>query len=216
MDRYRPKNGMRRRERGPDVAPAEPAQLSSRATGQVHEILREADQQAAAMRREVEDWARTRVREIEAEALGYLDEAKSRSDELVARQLDGVAALSAIIEEHAQHVISLLEETDWIKVELRDLVREMREVRDAETAAGTTRSAGRRLLSSYDEAECDDESIRLLALQMAMQGSTRSQVERRIGDEFYVRELTSILDEVFGAGTPGSHRIGWNANHSTS
>lgn len=45
---------------------------------------------------------------------------------------------------------------------------------------------------------------------MAMQGSTRSEVERKLRDEFDVRRPQEILDEVFGAGTPGSHRIAWN------
>lgn len=80
---------MRRAHAGPDTA------------DQVHEILRAADRQAVEMRRQVEAWATTRVREIDEEALRHLDEAKARSGALVAERLDPAIALSAAVEEYA-------------------------------------------------------------------------------------------------------------------
>ncbi|HUR84041.1 MAG TPA: hypothetical protein VMY78_01735 [Solirubrobacteraceae bacterium] len=213
---------MRRRERELDAAPG-PATPATQATEQVHEILREADRQANALRQEVADWSHARVRDIEAEALRYLDEARERSDALVAECLDPVVALSTIVEEHAERVISLLEEAEWIKVELRDLVREMRDGLPAQVEPSAERrvrpAPPRPPALTVEEPEpepepnLDEESIRLLSLQMAMQGSARSDVEHRICDEFGLKDPQAILDDVFGTGTPGSHRIAWNTTN---
>jgi hypothetical protein len=228
VSRYRGRNGARRREQAPDAPPQGPTP-ASRTTDQVHEILRAADRQAAEIRREVEEWATTRVRDIEREALRHLDEAKARSDALVAERLDPVLALSAIVEEHAERVIALLEDVEWVKVELRDLVREMREGLQADdreqgppaaapaptpldVAEPAPPAEGHDDHDDQDDRDdLDDEGVRLLSLQMAMQGSTRADVELKICDEFDVGDPEAILDDVFGAGTPGSHRIAWNA-----
>lgn len=222
VSRYRGRNGARRRDPVRDARPQEPTP-AARTTDQVHEILRAADRQAAEIRREVEEWATTRVRDIERDALRHLDDAKARSDALVAERLDPVLALSAIVEEHAERLIALLEDAEWIKVELRDLVREMREGLQAggpehepPAVAPEPVAAPAPAPPVDDHDNLDEEGVRLLALQMAMQGSTRADVELKICDEFDVEDPQSILDDVVGAGTPGSHRIAWNAGPTSS
>jgi hypothetical protein len=210
VNRHRGRNGARRRDQIVEARPPEPTP-ASRTTDQVHEILRAADRQAAEIRREVEEWAKTRVRDIEREALRHLDEAKERSDALAAERLDPVLALSTIVEEHAERVITLLEDAEWIKAELRDLVREMREGLQPAAAADDPPEPEPELEPPHDDL--DDEGVRLLSLQMAMQGSTRADVELKICEEFEVGDPQAILDDVFGTGTPASHRIAWNADH---
>lgn len=220
VDPYRSENGVPRGRFGQSEPPGEPT-LASRTAAQVHEILRVADHQAHELRRQVEDWAVTRVREIEEEAMRHLHEAEARSEALVCARLDPVVALSTVVEERAERLISLLEETDRIKAELRDVVRELRSglprspdgPPGGRTAPPTPPVWG--VEQSSPSAVGDEEDARLLALQMAMRGSTRHDVERKLCDELGVRAPQTILDEVFGVGTPSSHRISWNAKPPT-
>jgi hypothetical protein len=56
------------------------------------------------------------------------------------------------------------------------------------------------------------KDARLVALHMAMGGRTRSEVEAKLARGSAESDLEEILDEVFGAGTAGSHTIDWRAS----
>lgn len=56
------------------------------------------------------------------------------------------------------------------------------------------------------------KDARLVALHMAMGGRTRSEVEAKLARGSEESDLEEILDEVFGAGTAGSHTIDWRAS----
>jgi hypothetical protein len=52
-------------------------------------------------------------------------------------------------------------------------------------------------------------SARLVALQMAVAGGKREEVETHLQRTFDLGDVTQILDDVFGSGEPGTERAGW-------
>lgn len=57
-----------------------------------------------------------------------------------------------------------------------------------------------------------EKDARVAALHMAMGGRTRSEVEAKLARGSGESDLDEILDEVFGAGTAGSHTIDWRVS----
>ena len=53
------------------------------------------------------------------------------------------------------------------------------------------------------------DGARLVAIEMAMAGSTRGLVEELLRREYGVRDPGPILDDVFGKGSKGSSRLPW-------
>jgi vacuolar-type H+-ATPase subunit H len=61
-----------------------------------------------------------------------------------------------------------------------------------------------------DRREADEQlSARLVALQMAVAGGARGEVEVHLQRTFELEDLTSILDDVFGQGTDSDKRVAW-------
>src|SRR5207302_3271444 len=61
-----------------------------------------------------------------------------------------------------------------------------------------------------DRREADEQlSARLVALQMAVAGGARGEVEAHLRRTFDLEDCTSILDDVFGQGTDGDKRVAW-------
>jgi len=61
-----------------------------------------------------------------------------------------------------------------------------------------------------DRREADEQlSARLVALQMAVAGGARGEVEVHLQRTFDLEDLTSILDDVFGQGTDADKRVAW-------
>jgi hypothetical protein len=59
--------------------------------------------------------------------------------------------------------------------------------------------------------ETDDDQLaaRLVALQMAVAGADRGEVEGHLLVNFAVGDATAILDDVFGRGTGSTKRVTW-------
>jgi small-conductance mechanosensitive channel len=59
--------------------------------------------------------------------------------------------------------------------------------------------------------ETDDDQLaaRLVALQMAVAGADRGEVEAHLRVNFDIGDTTSILDDVFGRGSGSSKRVTW-------
>jgi hypothetical protein len=55
----------------------------------------------------------------------------------------------------------------------------------------------------------DLDAARLAAIQMAVAGSTRDEVQGHLRERFGLEDVTAILDDVFGTGSPGSSRMSW-------
>ena len=64
--------------------------------------------------------------------------------------------------------------------------------------------------AAADRREADEQlSARLVALQMAVAGGARGEVEAHLRRTFDLEDCTSILDDVFGQGTDGDKRVAW-------
>ena len=59
--------------------------------------------------------------------------------------------------------------------------------------------------------QTDDDQLaaRLVALQMAVAGADRGEVEAHIRVNFEIRDTTAILDDVFGRGSGADKRVTW-------
>jgi hypothetical protein len=59
--------------------------------------------------------------------------------------------------------------------------------------------------------QTDDDQLaaRLVALQMAVAGADRGEVEAHLRVNFEISDTTSILDDVFGRGSGASKRVTW-------
>jgi hypothetical protein len=63
--------------------------------------------------------------------------------------------------------------------------------------------------SSRSREPDEQLSARLVALQMAVAGGKRQEVEVHLQRTFDLGDVTQILDDVFGSGEPGAERAGW-------
>jgi hypothetical protein len=73
-----------------------------------------------------------------------------------------------------------------------------------ETAADTAEE------DRVEAAEADQElAPRLVALQMAVAGGNRGEVEVHLRETFSIQDPTAILDDVFGRGTDADKRVVW-------
>ena len=57
------------------------------------------------------------------------------------------------------------------------------------------------------EAGAARPTPRLVAIELGVAGHDRAEVHRRLASEFPMQEIAGVLDEVFGAGTPGNERL---------
>lgn len=54
-----------------------------------------------------------------------------------------------------------------------------------------------------------DDAPRLLAVELAVVGATRADVDARLREHFGLRSTTELLDAVFGVGSPPGARLPW-------
>jgi hypothetical protein len=55
-----------------------------------------------------------------------------------------------------------------------------------------------------------DDAPRLLAIELAVAGATRAEVDVRLRERFGVRSTAELLDEVFGVGSAPGARLPWD------
>jgi hypothetical protein len=55
------------------------------------------------------------------------------------------------------------------------------------------------------------DEVRLIAIEMALSGSSRGEVGMHLLQELGVADPATVLDDVFGAGSADSTRMPWNA-----
>ena len=53
---------------------------------------------------------------------------------------------------------------------------------------------------------------RLRAIQMAVAGATRAEVELHLRDGYEIDDVDAVLDDVFGKDSEGSTRMSWGAS----
>lgn len=85
----------------------------------------------------------------------------------------------------------------------------------AEPAATTvTEPAGERAVRASDEAATDGEAAvpsaaRLVAIEMAVGGSSRAEVDEHLRTRLAVEDPAPLLDDVFGAASHAGSRLAW-------
>ena len=66
------------------------------------------------------------------------------------------------------------------------------------------------VLASEPVAEHSEfDGARLMAIEMAVSGSSRGEVGERLTQDFHIADPAPILDDVFGEGSPESSRMPW-------
>ena len=148
----------------------------------VSAVLEAAEEAAAAIRREAEEVLTARRAEADREAARILANARRQASELTG----AVAA-------QARELLRRLEDAQRVKADIEALLDGLGEP--------APRPGGR--LDTVEEA-------RLLALQMAMGGRTRGEVEADLRHGLRLADPDAILDDVFGKGTAADQRIPWS------
>jgi hypothetical protein len=211
-----------------------PETLATHAYEQVRAILGAAEAEAHRIR----ERAKLQERELEEKALRRLEEADSAADAIVGECSRRILELADLMVKRAQAVIAGLEQAEAVKRQLEILIEALRnetmqaveksqptssvaghasvappapEHQPAEEGPGAPAQpgGGEGLLSDAQR----EEGARLVALQMAIAGSSRIEVKERLKGDVSDDSLEAILDEVFGARTAGNHRIAWRAGH---
>jgi hypothetical protein len=187
----------------------------------IEAILGAAERAAAAIRDEAEGLLSARRAEAEREAARIVAEARERADELVAKEVSEARELARTLVGRATELLRRLEDADSVRRQVEGLLGDLDDVTsrmdelsqqeveaeaEAETSPnGNGSSAG----PSTGKLDAIEEA-RLMALQMAMAGRTRAEVETDLRHGLHVDDPEAVLDDVFGKGTPGSQRIPWS------
>jgi gas vesicle protein len=198
------------------------AEREAEAVRQRAEAALEAARREAAEKadREVE----LRLRRAEDEATRYEAEARRRADAFAADRMRRVTELSDQIADRAQSLLERLERAHDLRRQLDGLssaiseaierltedVQEGAEEATTDTRGATSLEAARRgrifrraQEPSEDRADRvpaprEVENARLIALQMKVAGSGRSEVEDHLRKSLRVEDPTPVLDAVFG------------------
>lgn len=181
------RNGAKDPQGPPDNVGDLPAAIAARVEGIVHAAERE----AAAVQRDL-----TAQRQAaEAEMQRYLAEARHRADLVAAERTQQLRELTGELVERAEGTAHELEALlDALKRTVAALETEPEaEPAEAEPAPAAEPAepavAGRRDLSA----------ARLVAIEMAVAGRTRDEVDDHLRTAFDVDDTRALLDDVFGA-----------------
>jgi DivIVA domain-containing protein len=201
--------------------------LASSASDQVRAIVAAAESSASDIQHDAESDAKEIRAEANAEAQATREQATDQAREYVGkvsettgamhRQLDSVQSeLDALIE-------SLRESTGRLTTDLNGLESSLEEVRGVvgprpgfepepgETAAEESSAAGEPVL--YDNGASDEpaadasqapdgedgEGARLIALNMALNGTPREETARYLDENFSLADAGGLLDEVYAS-----------------
>jgi hypothetical protein len=194
----------------------------------VRAIVAAAEGMAAAMREDAEQYSHSKRQEADEEAERRLREARERADRLVQERLVRMAELSDGIVAQAETVLSRLGQTDEVRRQLDEMVRSLGNAAQQLSADMSDRSGEepmaeqvrpmrppgeeeRPALRPVEETPLQErdehlENARLVALQMAVAGRSRQDVEVHLREAFSVEDPEPILDHIFADGfqAPGT------------
>ena len=176
------RNGAKDPQGPPDSVGDLPAAIAARVEGIVHAAERE----AAAVQR---DLAAQR-QAAEAETQRYLAEARHRADLVSGDRTQQLRELTGELVERAEGTAHELEALlDALKRTVAALETEPADGEPAAAGPAEPAVAGRRDLSA----------ARLVAIEMAVAGRTRDEVDDHLRTAFDVDDTRALLDDVFGA-----------------
>ena len=176
------RDGAKDPEGPPETVGDLPAAIAARVEG----IVRAAEREAEAVQR---DLAAQREA-AEAEMQRYLAEARHRADMLSGDRQQQLRELTGELVERAEGTAHQLEALlDTLKRTVAALETGSADGEPATAAPAEPGVVGRRDLSA----------ARLVAIEMAVAGRTRDEVDDHLRDAFDVDDTRALLDDVFGA-----------------
>ncbi len=170
----------------PEGPPESVGDLPAAIAARVEEIVRAAEREGAAVQR---DLAAQRLA-AEAEIQRYLAEARDRADMLSGERTQQLRELTGELVERAEGTAHQLEALlDALRRTVAALQTGTVDGKPAAATPAEPAVVGRRDLSA----------ARLVAIEMAVAGRTRDEVEDHLRDAFDVDDTRALLDDVFGA-----------------
>jgi hypothetical protein len=211
------------------------AVLSS-AEAAANALRHEAEEEAYRRRRASEEESRQYLEDAKRDADAFLQERLRRISELsdsilergeqiltrldhaedVRRQLqtlvDGLGETAEKLAADARGETQTQETAPAEPVELRPQVEEpepepVADVEEVEVEAVVVEEAEAEAIRG--EGDDDELAARLVALQMAVAGANRGDVEAHLARNFSLGDTATVLDDVFGRGTDSDKRVTW-------
>ena len=183
----------------------------------IAEQRREAEQEArdyvTASRRRVDEESAARARQLqELRAAAQRDaEALARSVDALARALSDEAATSgAPVAPWAEEAAA--ENAQVAEAPQRYVSSAPAEARESRSALASVPGAGERAEPSprpESERRLEPDAARLMAIEMAVGGASRGEVERQLERESGAPVPASLLDGVFGPDREATTRLSW-------
>lgn len=148
------------------------------------------------------------IDEAEAQARQYLAQARAEAEQLKA---GGTAGLGELVDSLLEQVLILRQDAEQLQATLEEakartgVGREPKLVEPAEQ--GEERWAPRLRAVASEEPPAPEEpegrrsdpaGARLLATQLAVQGSSREEIEQRLRSGFEIEDADAILDAILG------------------
>ena len=174
--------------------------LAATASDQIRAIIEAAEQTAAQIRSEAEDEAVRIRREAEEEATGIRDEARGDVHELLESLREGVGRLAADLDRLGEKLAAPGPD-DAAPVPVAEPVPRDENTRAAASSEPAAQAAEPAAASSEPAApsDADLESARLVALNMALDGSSRDEVDRYLRENFALADSGALLDDVYAS-----------------
>ena len=177
------REGAEGREGPQESADGLPVALAAR----VEAIVRAAEHEAAGVRRDLV----AQRRAAETEAQRYLADARGRADALADERTRRLHELTD----------ELIERAEAAARQLETLMAALKRATAAiETDASDDKAAAEKPPAARDTAPGvgDVSAPRLVAIEMAVAGRTRDEVDRHLRESFGVDDTRGLLDDVFG------------------
>jgi len=171
----------------PEGPPESVGDLPGAIAARVEDIVRAAENEAAAVQRDLA----ARREAAEAEAQRYLAEARRRADMLSSDRMQELREATGELVERAEATTRQLEALLDALTRTDAALQTDTDGKPAPAAAPATApaAAGRRDLSA----------ARLVAIEMAVAGRSRDEVDEHLRAAFDVDDTRALLDDVFGA-----------------
>ncbi|MGN6587222.1 MAG: hypothetical protein ACTHKT_07095 [Solirubrobacterales bacterium] len=141
------------------------------------------------------------IDDAEAQARQYLAQARVEADRLAEGHL---TELSDLIDSLLGQAVSLRREAERLQATLEDAREQVEPESGVEPEPPRLRAITREEPAPEppapptEEKRTDASGARLLATQMAVSGSSREEIDRRLRNGFEIEDTTAILDAILG------------------
>jgi cell division septum initiation protein DivIVA len=141
------------------------------------------------------------IDDAEAQARQYLAQARAEADRLAEGRM---GELSDLIDLLLGQAVSLRREAERLQETLEDAREQIEPESEAESEPPRLRAITHEEpvpeppLPPAEEKRTDASGARLLATQMAVSGSSREEIDRRLRNGFEIEDTSAILDAILG------------------